>query len=234
MSKKELERIKKEFYLQLKPLIDSVINTRRTSKNSMILKKNFSEISAKSSKIHQIYNYMAEQIDILEEELSAVPESSVRYFFFVGFLYLTAVEITGNFLADFVIAHLIASGHDFHIECTYRTPRIKHVVYLKELEEERVPLATKLNFIEDCGITIFRSIINTGLRNDIAHMNFEIKENMVYIRGKPAIDMVHSSILKIVAALDAHETLMKEAILDLDIKTSSLKKALSNHKPKQG
>jgi len=210
MSKKELERIKKEFYLQLKPLIDSVIKTRRTSKDSMILKKNFSEISARALKIDQIYNYMAEQVDILEEELGTVPESSVRYFFRVAFFYLGVVEITGNFLADFVIAHLIASGHDFHIECSYRTPRIKHVAYLKELEEERVPLATKLNFIEDCGITILRSVINTKLRNDIAHMNFEIKENTVYIRGKLAIGMINSSIFRMLAALDAHETLMNK------------------------
>lgn len=232
MSKKELERIKKEFYLQLKPLIDSVIKMRRTPKISRAFKENLLKIKTQNSKIHQTYNYMADQLDILEEELSAVPESSVRFFFSIAFFYLGLVEMSGNFLADFVITHLIATGHDFHIECTYRTPRIKHVVYLKELEEERVSLATKLNFIEDCGITIFRSIINTRLRNDIAHMNFDIKEDTVYIRGKPAIEMINSSIFKMLAALDAHDDLMKEAILDLDVKISSLKKALSNHKPK--
>lgn len=42
MSEKELERIKKEYALQLKPLIDSVIKTRRTPKDSRILKENFS------------------------------------------------------------------------------------------------------------------------------------------------------------------------------------------------
>jgi len=232
MSKKELERIKKEYPLQLKPLLDSIIKMDRTSKNSRILRQNFLEISAKKPKIEQIYNYMAEHVDILKKELATVPELSVRYFFNVAFLYLGVVEITGNYLVDFVITLLIANGHDFHIESTYRTPRIKHVVYLKELEEERVPLATKLNFIEDCGITIFRSIINTRLRNDIAHMNFEIKEDMVYIRGKPAIEMINSSIFKMLAAADAHESLMKTAILDLDVHISSLKKALSNHKPK--
>lgn len=232
MSKKELEKIKKEYYLQLKSLIDSVIKMRRKSKISRAFKENLLKIKTQNSKIHQTYNYMADQLDILEEELSAVPESSVRFFFNIAFFYLGLVEMTGNFLADFVIAHLIATGHDFHIECAYRTPRIKHVVYLKELEEERVSLATKLNFIEDCGITIFRSIINTRLRNDIVHMNFDIKEDTVYIRGKPAIEMINSSIFKMLAARDAHDDLMKEAILDLDVRISSLKKALSNHKPK--
>lgn len=176
---------------------------------------------------------MAQHIDGLTEELGTVAESSVRYFFHIAFFYLGVVEITGNFLADFVIVHLIANGHDFHVECAYRTPRIKHVVYLKELEEERVPLATKLNFIEDCGITVFRSIINTKLRNDIAHMNFEIKDNTVYIRGKPAINMINNSLLKMLTALDAHESLMEKASSDLDALISSLKKVLSNHEAKQ-
>jgi hypothetical protein len=233
MSKKELEGIKKEYPLQLRPLLDSVMKGGRTSEKSKIFRQNLLEITAKIEKIQQIYEYMAQRIDALAEELDTVAESSVRYFFDTAFLYLGVLEITGNFLADFVIVHLIANGHDFHVECAYRTPRIKHVAYLKELEEERVPLTTKLNFIEDCGITIFRSIINTRLRNDIAHMNFEIKENTVYIRGKPAIDMINSSLSKMLTALDAHDSLMKKASLDLDVRMSSLKKALSNREPKR-
>jgi hypothetical protein len=77
--------------------------------------------------------------------------------------------------------------------------------------EERVPLATKLNFIEDCGITIFKSIIDTRLRNDIAHMNFDIDGDMVYIRGKPAIDMIVNSVNKMWTAFDVQTSLMKEA-----------------------
>jgi hypothetical protein len=77
--------------------------------------------------------------------------------------------------------------------------------------EERAPLATKLNFIEDCGITIFKSIIDTRLRNDIAHMNFDIDGDMVYIRGKPAIDMIVNSVNKMWTAFDVQTSLMKEA-----------------------
>jgi hypothetical protein len=233
MSKKELERIKKEYSLQLKPLLDSLIKGGRTSQKSKIYRQNLLELEAKIEKIKQMYGYMAQHIGSLAKELDTVAELSVRHFFHIAFFYLGVVEITGNFLADFVILLLIVNGHDFHIECAYRTPRIKHVVYLKELEEERVPLATKLNFIEDCGITIFRSIINTKLRNDIAHMNFEIKDNIVYIRGKPAIDMINSSILKMETAFDAHDSLMKKASSDLDVRMSLLKKALSNREPKR-
>lgn len=41
MSKKELERIKKEMPLQLKPLLDSVMKGSRTSQKSKILHQNF-------------------------------------------------------------------------------------------------------------------------------------------------------------------------------------------------
>lgn len=218
MSKEELERIKKEFASQLKPLLDSVVHKVRNPQESKIFRQNLLEIQVRAQKVRQIYGYMAQHLDVLDVELATVAEPSVKYFFYIAFYYLGVAEITGNFLADFVILHLIANGHDFHIECAHKTPRIKHVIYLKDLEEERVPLATKLNFIGDCGITIFKSIFDTKLRNDIAHMNFEIKGDIVYIRGKPAIDMINRSLSKMLTALDEHESLMK--------------KAMSNRKPK--
>jgi len=226
MSKEEIERIQKEFALQLKPLLNYVIETNRTPQDSKIFARNFLRLFDRIKKIRQIYEYMAQHL-----KQTAISKSSVFYFFSIAFFYLGVVEITGNFLADFIIAHLIANGHDFHVECAYRTPRIKHITYLKELEEERVPLATKMNFIEDCGITIFRSIFDTKLRNDIAHMHFEIKDDRVYIRGKPAEDLIDSSIKKILAALDVHDKLMRKAASDLDSRVSSLKKTVSNRKP---
>jgi hypothetical protein len=229
MSKEEVERIRKEFTLQLKSLLDSVIERERTPQNIKIFKQNCSELLTRIQKIKQIYSYMADHL----EEIGTVSQSDIGYFFSLAFFYLGVVEITGNYVADFIIAHLLALGHDFHIECTYRTPRIKHVTYLKELEEERVPLATKVNFIEDCGITVFKSIFDVKLRNDIAHMNFEIKDNRVYIRGKPAVEMIESSHKKILAALAVHEKLMTETSTDLDSRMSSLKKDMSNRKPNQ-
>lgn len=93
-------------------------------------------------------------------------------------------------------------------------------------------MATKLNFIEDCGITIFKSIIDTKLRNYIAHMNFEIKGDIVYIRGKPAIDMITRSLSKMLTALDEHESLMKKVMSDVDARIDLMKKSMSNRKPK--
>jgi len=233
MSKEELERIKKEFASQLKPLLDSVRDTVRSPQESKIFKQNCLELGARVGKIRQVYDSMAQHVDLLVEELATVEESSTRYFFNIAFFYLGLVEIIGNFLADFVIVHLIANGHDFHIECAYRTPRMKHVVYLKELEEERVPLATKLNFIEDCGITVLKSIIDTKLRNDIAHMNFDIKDDKVYIRGKLAMNVITNSLRRGLAGLDAHDSMVKEASADLDERMSLMKKALSKREPKR-
>lgn len=232
MSKEELEKIKKEFASQLKPLIDSAVHKIRNPKESKIFRQNLLELQVRAQKVRQIYGYMAQHLDVLGVELATVAESGVKYFFDMAFFYLGVVEITGNFLADFVILHLIANGHDFHIERAYKTPRIKHVIYLKDLEEERVPLATKLNFIEDCGITIFKSIIDTKLRNHIAHMNFKIKGDIVYIRGKPAIDMITRSLSKMLIALDEHESLMKKAISDVDARIDLMKKSMSNRKPR--
>jgi hypothetical protein len=233
MSKEELKRIEREFTSQLKPLYDSVVKIDTTSQNFRVFNQNASGLIARIEKMKQIYSHMARHLEVRDGEPATVAESSVGHFFDIAFFYLGIIEITGNFLADFVIVHLIATGHDFHIECAYRTPRIKHIIYLKELEEERVPLATKLNFIEDCGITIFKLIIDTRLRNDIAHMNFDIKDNIVYIRGKPAIDIINNSSLKLYTALQTHHSLMKKASSDLDARMDLMKKPMSNRKPKQ-
>lgn len=82
---------------------------------------------------------------------------------------------------------LVASGRDFHIERLYKTPRIKHALSIEDLKEERVPLTTELNFIKENGLSKLASTIDNQFRNDIAHLKFDIKENMIYIRGKPAL-----------------------------------------------
>jgi hypothetical protein len=234
MSNKELEKVKKEFHSQLKPLFDSVDKTKTytTSRNYRMFRQNLLELVPRLEKMKQIYGFMTHSlghhVNAPDEEPPTIAESSASDFEF-AFLYLGIVEMGGNLLADLVITYLIATGHDFHLECAYRTPRIKHLTSLKELEEERVPLATKLNFIEDCGITIFKSIIDTQLRNDIAHMKFEIKGNTVYIRGKPAVFRIYDCLTKMRTALAEHISLEKKAKAEADACRERTKKAMSNH-----
>jgi hypothetical protein len=116
-----------------------------------------------------------------EDLLSDTKGVARELFFYLGF-----VESIGNAIVDIVVMLVVANGKDFHIECGQRMPRVKHADSISDLIRERVPLATKLNFLRDNGIVEIPSIIDSKLRNDIAHLNLKIDDEDVYIRGKPA------------------------------------------------
>jgi hypothetical protein len=106
----------------------------------------------------------------------------------------------------------VAKGRDFHIESEHETPRVKHAYSMEELEKGRVSLTTKLNFIEENGIKEFPSIIKTTLRNDIAHFKFQIKDNTLYIRDKPALPQVIIGAIGVLKAVTAIEDLLNNCL----------------------
>jgi len=115
------------------------------------------------------------------------------------FLYLGAVESVGNCIVDILVLLLVANGRDFHIECSYRTPSIRHVVSIRDdLEKERVPLGTKLNFLREHGINTVSSVIDSKLRNCIAHLKFEVKGERVYLNGKDVEEDVTTGLIRLI------------------------------------
>jgi hypothetical protein len=113
-----------------------------------------------------------------------VESEKVKSDLFYVFIYLGIVESLGNSVVDLVVLLLVANGRDFHIECQHTTPKIKHALSIEDLEAERVPLTTKLNFIRDNDLSFLSSLIDTKLRNIVAHLEFEVKEGNVYVKGK--------------------------------------------------
>jgi hypothetical protein len=100
------------------------------------------------------------------------------------FSYLGLVEILGNSFSDILVLLLVTTGIEFHIERMYMMPRIKHASHLEDLK--KTPLRIKLDFLDENGLKSFASVFNTDLRNAIAHMNFTIRDNDLYIGDKPA------------------------------------------------
>jgi len=114
------------------------------------------------------------------------------------FAYLGLVESLGNTMTDILVMLLVSNDRDLHVESRYSTPHVKHVESIKELEDERIPLATKVNFLRDNGIKEFASIIDCKLRNVIAHLKFQVKDNEIYIRKKPASSFLRTNMRKLV------------------------------------
>jgi hypothetical protein len=103
---------------------------------------------------------------------------------FYVFSYLGLVESLGNSIVDLLVLLLVANGRDFHIECLRTTPRIKHALTIEDLEKEKVPLTTKLNFMRDNNLRFIASLIDTDLRNTIAHLKFETREAKSMLKEK--------------------------------------------------
>lgn len=195
VNEEELKQLDERIGKELGPFLDGV----RTKRADYELFKRAYDYSQKKS--YQI----APILGTLLRRRSMKPPNQLTEDFIELFAYMGFTEILGNHMVDIIIMLLVANGRDFHIECRgYRTPRIKHVVSIKaDLEQEKIPLGTKIQFLEDNGIAGVTSVIDTKLRNDIAHMKFDVKyegteftpifemdkKYRIYVKGKPATEI---------------------------------------------
>jgi hypothetical protein len=125
------------------------------------------------------------------------------------FTYLGLVETLGHTIIDIVVMLVIANGRDFHIECEYGTPRVRHVEEISDLR--KVPLTTKLNFLRDNGIKTLPSMIDSKLRNDIAHLNltFDPDTEEIFIRNKPAREVLLEGFRELNTVFEVYDELQK-------------------------
>jgi hypothetical protein len=72
---------------------------------------------------------------------------------------------------------LVAKGVDFHLEPDYEHRYTRHARSLEEIESPGLPLS-KLDFLKLNGLTFFSKWIDRDLRNCIAHLDFEIDDNV--------------------------------------------------------
>lgn len=186
MSERELRQIGKKVASELKPFLDRIRMQKADYQLFEEAYLNFQERFGRAAGI----------VMWLDKEYSKIPSEIYQ-----TFIYLGIVESIGNTIVDLVIMLLVATGRDFHIECQHTTPRIKHAMTIKDLEKERVSLTTKLNFLRDNDLKTFASLIDTSLRNIIAHLKFDVKDGKVFIKGKPAPKLLTTSTRKTVEAL---------------------------------
>lgn len=90
--------------------------------------------------------------------------------------YMFWVEVSTSLLADIIIVMLSAKGDPLHIEPDDRYRFIRHVSSVEDLESPSVSLATKLGYLSKSQIDCFEKYVDRKLRNQIAHMDFEIDD----------------------------------------------------------
>ena len=188
--------------MELEPFLD---NIRTGRANFELFKQAYRSFRPTYERAKKIWEFIS-------RDANTVTKFKAKEEIHTLFGYLGIIESLGNALINMIVMLLIANGRDFHIESSHTTPRIKHVYAIEDLERERVPLTTKLNFLRDNGILTLTSIIDSRLRNDIAHLRFDIKENEVFIRGKASRDIVLTHVIMLEHALKiAENSLMQLA-----------------------
>jgi len=196
---------------ELQPFIDGMYATGAQSKEFRIFRESYLAYQEKYEGKKQLFQSITKM---------ATPPSLLRLPVekaYLLFVYLGTIESVGNSIVDILVMLLVANGRDFHIECRHTTPRIKHVVSIGELEVERVPLTTKLNFLRDNGISELVKIIDSDLRNAIAHLDFEVKEDAIYFRKKPAEAVVADGLFDLLFALSRVRELLDKLAKDRGI-----------------
>jgi hypothetical protein len=167
---------------ELKPLIDSIRAMNPSSSNFKLFKESYCAFCNRYTAALDCMEYLVDE----ERKLSNDDVGSVIHSLFT---YLGLVESLGNNIVNIIVMLLVANGTDFHIESSHGTPRVKHVTSIKALEDERTPLASKLNFMRENNVPTLVSLFDTKLRNDIAHLNFIVKDNEIYLKGKRGLKL---------------------------------------------
>ena len=186
MSERELKQIDKKVASELGPFLD---RTRMKRANYQLFREACLDFAERIDRAAEVVLWLNKEYPKITSQI------------YQTFIYLGVVESLGNTIVDLVVMLLVANGRDFHIECQHTTPRIKHATAIRDLEKERVPLTTKLNFLRDNGLKTFSSLVDSNLRNIIAHLKFDIKDGRVFIKGKPVPKLLNDSTVKTIEAL---------------------------------
>lgn len=220
MSERLTERVKKvldkqrilleqEITSELEPFITGMYTMGAESRNFRLFKEAYAYFQNKYERKREILRHITRDAETIQV-------SGVKDKIYMLFVYLGAIESVANAMVDILVLLLVANGRDFHIECRgYRTPRIRHVLSIKDdLEKKWIPLGTKLSFLRENGIERFTSIVDSELRNAIAHLKFDIKEDEIFVKGQPAPAIFITSWIELNMALESAEKLLNQLAKD--------------------
>ncbi|MBN1245244.1 hypothetical protein JXA31_06590 [Candidatus Bathyarchaeota archaeon] len=132
-----------------------------------------------------------EILDLFKTDFKKL-DTSFKEQIFNLYLYLGMVESLGNLVLDLLVLLLVANGKDFHVESIH-APRIRHLYSLDDLQKTYVPLKMKIDFLDYYGIKTYPKIIDSKLRNDIAHFKFRVDKNKITIKGKGITDTLYDN-----------------------------------------
>lgn len=184
----EEEQIREKIANELMPLLD---NLRTKRADYELFKRSFRRFQGDFNRTLEYAKLFAKY-----SGLPADASPSLKDTVYALFSHVVLVESLGNSMLDMIVMLLVANGKDFHI---HKGPRIVHVNKIGELK--KIPLGRKVSFLEDNDIKELAGLVNTTLRNKISHLKFKLREDNIYIEGKPAYEIATMSSNRLVNAV---------------------------------
>lgn len=209
MSESELKGIEKRIASELDEYVKPLYSMAGASRSFKIFEMGCLSFNREYERTRVIRKYIAQ--GLLQKTTDV--KDTLQWLY----LYLGVVETLGNAIANALIMLLAANGIHFHVEYQRITPRIKHATSIDDLTEEFTPLKTKLNFLKDNKIVELSCLVDTKLRNDIAHLRIKVKDSEIYIRGKNAKELIPQSTVKLLRACNTARDILQKVAKDRGI-----------------
>lgn len=167
---KELEPEYSQINKELKPLLRRILNPIDKRRSEIIqLKENAKEWYGRFVVAVTIGGKVSSLQKLITKKEDPQIVSTLKLF-----QYLGLVESIGTTIVDMLVLLLIADGKHFHVERSHELPRIVHAKNFKDLDSPNSSLSEKLNFLDNNRLKSTSKICDRILRNDIAHLNFDI------------------------------------------------------------
>lgn len=165
---------------EIDPFYDNIKGLDRTGKAFGIFKKSYFAYKDKLELSSRLLETLSKGLIEQRQE----PPNILNITFMHPFYYLGYVESVGHTMTNMIVMILVLCGKEFHV--VERKWKVKHVTSIKELERRSISLTPKLDFLKENNIKEFSAAVDSELRNNIAHMDFQLEGKEIYIRGKPA------------------------------------------------
>lgn len=204
LQQRESGRLHQEMLSELGPFLKGIKKLQKPSKEYTAFAEAYSYFMSKLRDKKALFASML--------PTKYISSSNLEDNFYMLFLYLGMVESIGNTLTNMLVMLLVTNGRPFW--CTHKKHRRK-IGSIKELENVGsalyISLGRKLDFLEKNGLREFTSVIDKDFRNDIGHLEFQVQNDIVYVRGKDAYVEAFTHLGRLKLVIDIIEELLKKA-----------------------
>jgi hypothetical protein len=174
----ESEKIEAE----LEPFIDGIRKMPKDSKRFKMFSKSYTDYADRYDHYSKVVQYFSKGMYKVTEN----PKDKMQWILY----YLGLLEGINNTTLNILIMLLKANQNRINITYAKTSPRIEHALSLSELEEKYIPLTAKLSFLSQNGLREIAQLIDSELRNKVAHFKFDITDDDICLDGKRAMPRI--------------------------------------------